>query len=185
MSKVVNIKQTAEPARERAGLSKAIGEAKRKRDVLLTHRGHMSRSEEYLQTCSKKVESAAEAVTVAKQTDVADIVKSLQSGGKVTGLAAIRSARQAESEAQDEFDNATAAHKRLGDDMRAITEAVALATNEVHVRRGELISGFIKELIDEGERLRQREHVVKCLLSSLTAAAGEVPALERYPIHPD
>lgn len=129
MAKVVPIKETAEPAGERVGLSKAIAEAKRKRAVLLTHHEHLSRAEEYLQTCNKKVEQAAEAVTVAKQTDVADIVKSLQSGGKVTGLAAIRSARQAESEAQDEFDNATAAHKRLSDDLWTIAESVALATN--------------------------------------------------------
>jgi hypothetical protein len=178
MSKVVNIKQTAEPAGERAGRSKAIADAKRKRGVLLTHHEHLSRAEEYLQACSKKVEQAAEAVTVAKQTDVADIVKSLQSGGKVAGIAAIRSARQAESEAQDEFDNATAAHKRLSDDLRTIPEGVALATNQVHTERNKLISDLATQLVMDGEALRRRTYVVKSLLSTLLAASTEAPVLE-------
>jgi hypothetical protein len=179
MAKVVPLKEAAEPASERARLSKAISDAKRKRDVLLTHREHMSRAEQLVAQTAAKVEAATAGVETAKALDADDIVKNLRGGTKVVGMAAVRAARQAEADARDEYDGAVIAHKRLGDDLRIIAEGAALAANEIHVRRGELISGLIKELVAEGERVKQREYVITCLLSSLTAAAGEVPVLEQ------
>ena len=163
----------------RDALSRAIAESKRRRGAMLQSVEMQHRAIAYVEQCAQKLEAASAGIITAKDKDASDTVRHLAGAkGSVAGITAVKVARQAEADAQDEYGVAAAAKKRVDDDLVALAEAAALADNAVAVERNRLIGDFIRQTIAEGEELRRKAHVGKCLLTALIAAAGEAPPLD-------
>jgi hypothetical protein len=171
----IKTKQAAEPD-GRAGLAKAITDAKRQRSSLAEVSEVRSRTEESLARAAEKLEVATAAIEAAKTADCDDAIRK---GGKTINIASLKAARAHVSDCQDEFDVASAAHARVQEDVRAAVEAVATADSAIFVERNKLISGLVKQLVDEGNELRRRLHARTVQLNMLLTVAAAEPAFDQ------
>jgi hypothetical protein len=154
---------------ERGPLTDAIYAEFAAKNAVAAKEAAISRCRLGIDEAEQRLERAQKAIAKAKETDAVKAAAAVSAGRNMSGTSHTQRAEAAVEEAEHLVEVATAARRKLEQDLSTLKDDLAEASNAITIAIKELLKPLARQLIDRLSDARRRSAIDMRVLSELLA----------------
>ncbi len=158
----------------RMALAQAIGEARKAEAAVEAQHAAIERARTLVEAAAVKCEAAEAAVAAARAHHAEQVASALKASSEVRAPAAMRVARSALADAEDELQAGRTAEERLQSDLADLEDAARWHRNNVAAAVNAVLAPIVRQLLAESLELKTRVAVNMAIVGSILSADDEV-----------